>query len=137
MRVCAVIDEIGGPGWCWPEPDGTCFSADRADARLLIPLKRVEDHLIVLAFAEHQRSSPNGRVEVFANGLCVAEIDLSKNVSATAHCLAITRHMLFGPWLELSYRPKPYVSDVAKHDRGLSVALRSLASWILTPERDA
>lgn len=126
MRDCAVIDEIGGPGWCWPEPDGTCFWADRADARLLVPLKRVEDHLIVLAFAEHQRSSPNGCVEVFANGHYITEIDLSKNVSATACCLTITRRMLFGPWVELSFRPKPYVSDVSKHDRGLSVALRKL-----------
>ena len=57
MRECAVIDEIGGPGWCWPEPDRTCFWADRADARLLVPLKHIQDHLLVLAFADHQRRS--------------------------------------------------------------------------------
>ena len=78
MRECAVVDEIGGPGWCWPEPDRTCFWADRADARLLVPLKHVEDHLLVLAFADHQRRSPNGRIGVFANGLYVTEIDLSE-----------------------------------------------------------
>ncbi len=126
MRDCVVIDEIGGPGWCWPEPDGTCFWADRADARLLVPLKHVEDHLLVLAFADHQRCSPNGRVEVFANGLYMTEIDLSKRVSATACCLTITRRMLFGPWVELSFRPKPYVDGAAKHARGLSVALSKL-----------
>ena len=126
MRECAVIDEIGGPGWCWPEPDRTCFWADRADARLLVPLKHIQDHLLVLAFADHQRRSPNGRIDVFANGLYVTEIDLSKSVSATACCVTITRRMLFGPWVELSFRPKPYVGGVAKHDRGLSVALRKL-----------
>ena len=126
MRECAVVDEIGGPGWCWPEPDRTCFWADRADARLLVPLKHVADHLLVLAFADHQRRSPNGRIGVFANGLYVTEIDLSKRVSATACCLTITRRMLFGPWVELSFRPKPYMGGVAKHDRGLSVALRKL-----------
>ena len=123
LRECAAIDEIGGPGWSWPEPDRTCFWADRADARLLIPLKCVDDHLLVLAFADQQKSSPNSHVEIFANGFYVTEIDFPKIDSAMACCLVITRRMLIGPWIELSFRPKFWREETT---RARSVALRKL-----------
>src|SRR5262249_23739159 len=48
FRDCSVMDALGGPGWRWPEPDHSGFWSDRPDARLLIPLRRVGDHLVVL-----------------------------------------------------------------------------------------
>ena len=48
LRDCEQMDQIGGPGWGWPEPDNTCFWSDQADARFLIPLRHVGDYLIVL-----------------------------------------------------------------------------------------
>src|SRR5262249_49906203 len=124
LRDCAVIDALGGPGWSWPEPDRS-FWADRADARLLIPLKSVDDHLLVLAFADQQKSSPNSRVEIFANGFYVTEINFPKINLAMACCLVIPRRMLIGPWVELSFRPKPYREETGSFF-ARSVALRTV-----------
>lgn len=125
LSECAVIDAIGGPGWSWPEPDRTCFWADRADARLLIPLKCVDDYLFVLAFADRQKASPNSRVEIFANGFYITTIDFPKIDSAMACCLMITRRMLIGPWVELSFRPTPYRQQTISSFFGRSPALNS------------
>lgn len=129
MRECTTIDAIGGPGWSWPEPARSCIWSDRADVRLLIPLKHVDDHLIVLDFTDQQRTSPNGRIDVFANGLYVTEIDISRNAAAasTSCCLGVTRRMLFGPWVELAFRPRPYRRDAAEYYRGLGLALRKIS----------
>jgi hypothetical protein len=106
LRDCQEIDRIGGPGWAWPEPDHTCFWADRADARLLIPLRRVGDHLLLFGLAE--KWSPNPAVDVFANGSHAARIELRGGLSELLHCIIVPRSLLFGPWVELSFRPSPY-----------------------------
>ena len=46
LRDCSVVDQLAGPGW--GEPDRSSFWTDRADARLLIPLRHAGDHLLVL-----------------------------------------------------------------------------------------
>jgi hypothetical protein len=109
LRDCAVIDEIGGPGWGWPEPEHTCFWADRADARLLIPLANVCDHVIVLGIGDYR--SLNTSFEVFANGTFLATLNLNESLSTFEHCIFVARSVLFGPWVELSLRPKPYLGD--------------------------
>ena len=106
LRDCATIDEIGGPGWSWPDPAGICFWGDLADSRLMVPLNHVADYLLVLSLAAKE-PSPNGPINVFANGLYVTKIDFSSRISATCSVL-ITHRMLFGPWVELSFRSKPY-----------------------------
>jgi hypothetical protein len=110
LRDCDVIDQIGGPGWSWPEPSHTCFWSDRADARLLIPLRHRGDHLIILGLSEH-RHSPNARVDVFANGVYLTTLDFTARVQTSEYCLIVPRRALFGPWVELSLRPQPYIGD--------------------------
>lgn len=106
LRDCKVIDEIGGPGWSWPEPDHTCFWSDRADARLLVPLRRVGDYLLVMRFADSRSASSKACIDIFANGISIATIDFKQH-SAAEYSFLIPRHILFGPWIELSLRSKP------------------------------
>jgi hypothetical protein len=117
LRDCTTIDEIGGPGWSYPDPARICCWVDRADARLLVPLKHVADYLLLVSVATNE-PSPIGPIDVFANGLYVMKMDPSKTSSDT-YSITITHRMLFGPWVELSFRPKPYSS-------GRSVPLRKL-----------
>lgn len=107
LRDCAVIDQVGGPGWGWPEPEHTCFWSDRADARLLIPLSNQSDHLIVLGIAEHRLDSPNARIAVFASGSYLATFDFTARMATSEYCLFVPRHIIFGPWVEISLRPQP------------------------------
>ena len=94
LRDCAIIDEIAGPGWSWPEPDRKCFWTDRADARLLIPLRYVDDHLLIITF--DKRFSPNDRIDIFANGLYVTQKHLSDRLAETVCCVVVDRRMLSG-----------------------------------------
>jgi Uncharacterised nucleotidyltransferase len=114
LRDCKVIDEIGGPGWSWPEPDHSCFWSDRPDARLLVPLRRVGDYLLVLRFAD--TASSKARIDIFANGIGVATIDFKQH-SAAEYSFLIPRHILFGPWIELSFRRKPYRDKFPRYKR--------------------
>jgi len=111
LRDCKTIDQIGGPGWRWPEPTHTCFWSDRADARLLIPLRHVGDHLIVLGLAEERLVSANSCVDVFANGAYLSSLDFKAHMANSEYCLFVSRRVLFGPWIELSFRPRPYAGD--------------------------
>jgi hypothetical protein len=111
LRECAVVDEIAGPGWGWPEPEHTCFWSDRADARLLIPLQHIGDHLIVLGLGEACSFSPNARVNVFANGKLLSTWDFTDRIPTSEYCVVVPRHVLFGPWVELSLRPRPYLGE--------------------------
>jgi len=61
-----------------------------------------------------------------ANGLYVTKKDLSERLAETACCLVISRRMLFGPWVELSFRPRPYIFDVIEHATTLSAPARRL-----------
>src|SRR5579871_4748037 len=128
LRDCAVIDRIGGPGWGWPEPDGTCFWSDRADVRLLIPLRGREDHMIVLGLSETAVASPNFTIHVFANGSRVTAMDVRHDRTTSQYCFFVSRYILSGAWVELSFRPRPYLgSDVILPEtyylsRGLSVS---------------
>lgn len=124
LRVCETIDEIAGPGWSWPEPDGGCFWSDRADARLLVPLHRVDDHLIVLFFDE--RAGLNPEIDVFVNGLRVARRTHMQRLSDTAWCLMVTRRMLFAPWVEISMRPRERVVFEEEGQRARIVPARRL-----------
>ena len=102
LSDCAILDEVGGPGWAWPQSG--CFWSDRADARLLIPLQHAGDHLLFLGLTrDHSR---NSRLWIFANGYPVTRIDFAKGNTAD-YCLMIPRKLLFGPWVELSLRPHP------------------------------
>ena len=130
LRDCEVIDQIGGPGWGWPEPERNCFWSDRGDARLLIPLRRVGDHLIVLGLAETRFHSPNACVDVFANGIYLSTINLRERFSTSEYCLVVPRRALRGLWVELSLRPRPYLGDGADSSRSYwlkrSVPIRRL-----------
>lgn len=122
LRDCAVLDEIAGPGWAWPEPDHTGFWSDRADARLLIPLRRISDHLIVLGIAESRLYSLNARLKVFANGMYLAPLDLRERLSVSDYCLMVPQRALFGPWLELSLRPQHYLGHGTYYGRDYQLA---------------
>ena len=129
LRECDVIDQIGGPGWSWPEPEHTCFWSDLPDARLLIPLRHCGDHLIVLEVSEHRASSPNPRISIFANGTHMATLDFRERMS-TAFCMIVPRRVLSGPWVELSLRPKPYLAHEMEYS-GVYSARRSVpARWL-------
>jgi hypothetical protein len=108
LRDCDVIDRIGGPGWGWPEPEHTCFWTDRADARLLIPLSHVGDFLIVFGLADNRLDSPNAMVDIFVNGREARTIDQREGTRASQYCVLIPKRYLYGPWVELSLRPKAY-----------------------------
>jgi hypothetical protein len=113
LRDCEAMDRVAGPGWGWPEPGNTCFWSDRADARFLIPLRHTGDHLIVLGISENRFDSPNACINVFGNGIFLASINLRERLSTSEYCLVVPRWVLFGPWLELSLRPKPYLGEEA------------------------
>ena len=111
LRDCAVMDQIGGPGWGWPEPEHTCFWSDRADARLLIKLRRRTGHMIVLSLAGNQRSSPNPVVKIFANGHPLTKV---KPGSGLEVVLLIKKSYLVGAWVELSLRPRRFRGNEAR-----------------------
>ena len=113
LRECSDMDQIAGPGWGWPEPGRTCFWSDRADARLLIPLLHMGDHLIVLGLAENRLGSPNGYVRIFLNGIFWGAINVKERLSISEYCFLIPRRLLFGPYVEISFRPKPYRGKLA------------------------
>jgi hypothetical protein len=113
LRDCAAIDRIGGPGWGWPEPEHTCFWTDRADARLLIPLRAAKDHIILLGAAKERLHSPNRRVNVFANGFFIRSIDFGQTVATSQYALRIPRRVLFKNFVELSLRPLSYRGSVS------------------------
>jgi Uncharacterised nucleotidyltransferase len=108
LQDCRVMDELAGPGWSWSDPIHRCFWSDRADARLLVPLNHVGDHLLVLGVSDHRIYSANPRFDVFANGSYVTTIDFPARLAAADCCLLIPRRLLFGPWVELSLRPSRY-----------------------------
>jgi hypothetical protein len=114
LRECEVMDQVAGPGWGWPEPGRTCFWSDRADARLLIPLRHMGDHLIILGFAESRFHSPNGRVNVFLNGLYSGVINIKERLTISEYCFFIPERLLFKRYVEISFRPQPY-----KGERGM------------------
>jgi hypothetical protein len=120
LRDCAVLDEVAGPGWSWPEPDKSCFWADRADARLLVPLRKIDDHLLVVTLADQRIGSPNRSIDVFANGLYVAKL------MDSACAVMITRSMLFGRWVELSFRASSYLGDRQEYPATLTFPVRKL-----------
>jgi hypothetical protein len=109
LRDCAVMDQIGGPGWGWPEPERTCFWSDRADARLLVPLRGFEDYMVAIGFSDSRTSTPNFSVNVFANGHFMTTMDLRHDVTTSSYCFLVSRTILSGPWVELSFRPQPYL----------------------------
>ena len=111
LRDCGTIDRVAGPGFGWPEPERTCFWSDRADVRLLVPLSAVADHVVVVDLAEDRHGSPNPHIDVFANGTCVARLDLTQIHALNGYSLVVPKRCLFGPWVELSFRPNPYIGE--------------------------
>ena len=113
LRDCEVMDRVAGPGWGWPTPWDACFWSDRADARFLIPLRHTGDHLLILGLAETRFHSANACVNVFANGIFLRNINFRERLLTSEYCFLVPRSVLFGPWVELSLRPKPYLGDKA------------------------
>lgn len=107
LRCCAVIDEIGGPGWGWPEPEHTCFWSDQADNRLLLPLPAMRDYLAIFSVSGAARTSPKPDVWVFVNGRRSQKLKL-RSTSQTAFPILVPRAHLFGPWVEFSFRPNDF-----------------------------
>jgi len=124
LRDCAMMDEIAGPGWSWPEPDRSCFWSDRGDARLLIPLQTVDDHLIILSM--EGRTSLNAEVDIFANGVFIVRWHQMARLASGACCLMIPGRLLFGPWIEISLRPRPYLGASEDGATALGVPARRL-----------
>ena len=96
-----VMDRIGGPGWGWPEGK-TCFWSDRGDARLLIPLQKLGNHLLLFRIAESRVSSANVSVHVFANGMFITTMEFKEESQTSQYSFFVPKRALFGPWLELS-----------------------------------
>jgi Uncharacterised nucleotidyltransferase len=110
LSDCSVVDHLAGPGW--GEPDRDSFWTDGgADARLLIPLSHAGDHLLVLGMAEQFLVSQHAHLQVFANGTFLATIDLRGRIAAFEYCVLIPARALFGPWVEISLRPKSHCGD--------------------------
>ena len=114
LRNCSTIDEVAGPGWGWPEPEHSCFWTDRADCRLLLPVPSPRNVVVVLSLSALRHYSPNDRVSVFANGCLIAQFDLTdhRRQSGEEHALLIPGSVMFGPWVELSFRPDGYKGDL-------------------------
>jgi hypothetical protein len=104
LRDCAVLDEIGGPGWGWPEPERTCFWSDQPDNRLLVTLPEVQDYLAIFSVSSAARYSPNPSVSVVVNGRLARKLDL-RSEGRTKFAILVPRSYLFGPWIEFSFRP--------------------------------
>ena len=115
LRSCDVIDELAGPGWGWPEPEHTAFWSDRADCRLLVPLSNVEDRVFVLTLSDHRLWSRTRQVAVFANGVRVATFWITDGLGDRDFPFIVSRHLLFGPWVELSFRPIDYAGQANEH----------------------
>jgi Uncharacterised nucleotidyltransferase len=134
LRACPAIDQIGGPGWGWPEANHGGFWSDRAEARLLIPLRQVADHLIVLGLADN-RHSLNPRIHVFANGKLLSTFNLNEQISVSEYCFMIPASLLFGPWVEFAFRPRPYLGDkmdtLSHFARGRGLPVRRLRIFTL------
>jgi hypothetical protein len=111
LRNCEVIDQIGGVGWSWPEPDHTCFWADRADVRLLIPVEKGRNYLVALSFARHRIISPAPHFAVTANGHFARAIDFRPSPATFTYFIPVPKAAIFADWLELSFRPYRFVSE--------------------------
>jgi hypothetical protein len=107
LRDCAVLDEIGGPGWGWPEPEHTCFWSDQADNRLLLSLPEMHDYLAIFSVSRAARYSPNPSVSVVVNGRLTRKLKL-RSEGRTKFAILVPRSYLFGPWIEFSFRPRPF-----------------------------
>ena len=119
-----VMDRIGGPGWGWPEGK-TCFWSDRGDARLLIPLQKLGNHLLLFRIAESRVSSANVSVHVFANGMFITTMEFKEESQTSQYSFFVPKRALFGPWLELSFRPQAFSGDRQPDLEGF-VMLRSV-----------
>lgn len=104
LRDCTVIDEIGGPGWGWPEPERTCFWSDQADNRLLVTVPELQDYLAIFRVSAAAKHAPNGTVKVVVNGRRAGKIKFRKT-DRTEFAIFIPRAHLFGRWIEFSFRP--------------------------------
>ena len=104
LRDCAVLDEIGGPGWGWPEPEHTCFWSDQADNRLLVSLTSMQDYFAIFSVSVAAKWSPNPKVSIGINGRRARDLDF-RSEGRTKFALLVPRSYLFGPWIEFSFRP--------------------------------
>ncbi|MEZ5830188.1 MAG: nucleotidyltransferase family protein [Dongiaceae bacterium] len=135
LRDCSTVDEIGGPGWGWPEPEHTCFWSDQADNRLLVNLPDMRDYVAVFSVSSVARHSPNPNVLVVVNGRKARKLSL-RSENRTKFAFLIPRSYLFGPWIEISFRPdrfgaKPFSAY------GERRCLPAVRLQIIAPERVA
>jgi Uncharacterised nucleotidyltransferase len=134
LRNCETVDRVAGPGFAWPQPDNTCFWSDYPDARLLVPLNEVADHVLLLELAEQRRDSPNGSVSVFANGTQVAKFNMHEFYRDPGYSIVIPKRCLCGPWIELSFRPNQHRDKTflsGSYVRRRSVPFRMLRVYTL------
>ena len=131
LRDCAVIDEIGGAGWGWPEPEHTCGWSDQDDNRLLVRLPEMRDSLAILRVSASARHSPRPQVAIFVNGRPAGELDFTTARRST-FAILVPRAYLFGPWIELSFRPigfdAPAFSTYAERRSLPAVTLQIIAA---------
>jgi hypothetical protein len=111
LRNCEILDEVGGVGWGWPEPEGTCFWSDRADVRLVVPATRNMDYLVVLSFSIYRVISPTPSFAVLANGCYLGDVDFRQTPETSTYVFCIAKSAVFSNWIELSFRPYNYVGD--------------------------
>ena len=104
LRDCAVVDEIGGPGWGWPEPEHTCFWSDQADNRLLVAIPDLRDYTAVFSVSPAAKGSPNAKVRIVVNGRLIRILRL-RSEDANDFKIPIPRSALLGRWIEFSFRP--------------------------------
>ena len=94
-----------------PYPEFRLLPAVYANLNRVAPSLALPDKLRGVAtytFTKNHLLSPNACVDVFANGVYLSSINLRERLSTSEYCLLVSRRFLFGSWVELSLRPKPY-----------------------------
>lgn len=120
LRDCAALDEIGGVGWGCPEGDQSCFWADRADTRLLLPARRKTDYLVAVTFSAYRGYCHAPNIAVLANGHFLETVDFRRTPTVSTYVFCVPKTMIFADWLELSFRPNGYVAEtMAPHNNGM------------------
>jgi len=128
-NACEVMDEVGGIGWSWPDTNRDCVWSDRADARLLLPVRRGADHLLVASFSERRVLSSAPNFDVFVNGRRLARIDFRDHPDVASYVVQVPKRIIFSDWVEVSFRPLDYTSQdvaVSSYASRLSVPLQRL-----------
>ena len=120
LDLCSapMLDIVGGPGWAWPEPDGSGIWADGAEARLVLDVETPRDGDLVLTFllGTAPRADPPPPVEVWVNGRPLTVWAPAQTASAGPWRVTVPAWL--AAWchpLEVTLRPR---RDLAGSPRG-------------------